>query len=328
MVENFPRVSIIIPSRNGQTTIGKCLTSLLSLDYPDFEIIVINDGSTDATAKIAAEFAAKDSRVMLLATAGVGPSAARNLGIAVASGAYFAFTDDDCIADRAWLRELLSGFGNDIAEVKKIAGVGGDQLSPADESSFGRTLTGFLKVVGFVADYVKTDSDDDAVRYTQHNPTCNVMYRRDVVKGTTGFKEGLWPGEDVEFDRRLTLSGYRHRYNPRAIVYHYRPADIKKFWRMMFSYGRVQAYLVRQNGFFRKIHYEPVALACYLLVAVINPGSAVLAGFLLTPPALAFLYFVYKTGTIAKAANYEFFLVLTVAAWNAGFVRGIIGKTK
>lgn len=326
MVERLPRVSIIIPTRNGSKTIGRCLSSITTLDYPDVEVLVINDGSTDDTSLIVEEYAKKIRSMRIMTTSGIGPSAARNMGIANTAGEFLAFTDDDCIVDRGWLRALLHGFENDVDG--RIAGVGGDQLSPDDECAFGATVNGFLKTIGFVADYVKSDGYSD-IRGTGHNPTCNAMYRRGIMVQCGGFREGLWPGEDVEFDRRLALAGYSLRYNPKAVVYHYRPESMGKFFRMMYRYGNVQAFLVRQYGFFRRIQYEPLALAVYLAVLVMSlMRPAWFVALLCAPLLLLFIFFIAKTRDIARACRFVPLFVVTIFGWNMGFAAGIGGKGK
>ena len=90
-----PSVSVVVASYNGGRTLPACLNSLIHLNYPNYEIILVNDGSTDDTAKIAAQF----PTVRAIHQANLGLSAARNTGIAAATGDIVAFTDSDCRAD-------------------------------------------------------------------------------------------------------------------------------------------------------------------------------------------------------------------------------------
>ena len=101
-----PLVSIIIPVKNEERTIEKCLHSLQALNYPNYEIIVVNDGSTDSTGELLKKFPA----VKVITTEGIGPAAARNLAIESSAGEYLAFTDGDCIIHPEWLNELLAHF--------------------------------------------------------------------------------------------------------------------------------------------------------------------------------------------------------------------------
>src|SRR4029079_12716421 len=117
-----PRISVVVCSYNGEATLWRCLDALAQLDYPDYEVIVVDDGSTDRTAEIAAEF-----DVRLIRTDNEGLSAARNTGIEAATGEIVAFTDDDAWPDRDWLRYLAHGFacGDHV-------GIGGPNLVPDD----------------------------------------------------------------------------------------------------------------------------------------------------------------------------------------------------
>lgn len=310
-----PLVSIIIAVRNGQKTLDKCLDSISYLEAPDYEVIVVDDGSTDATPAILDKY----KNVDVLRTEGVGPSVARNLAIKIAKGEYIAFTDADCIVDKHWITELWKGFTND-----KIVAVGGDQRSPSDDSNFGKNVNEFMKCIGFVADYVK---QSNKIIRTNHNPTCNVMYRRKVFDELHyGFLAGLWPGEDVELDHRLVMKKYRLMYNPKAIVYHYRVDNWKKYYWMMFNYGKVQAFLLKKYGLFRKIHYLPFMLilliGSWLVYCSISSQDAVLV--LLLGILIFMLYFLLKTKNIRKTMMFLRLFYNTVFSWNVGFWYGFL----
>src|SRR5262249_30750927 len=100
-----PRISIVVCTRNGGQTIARGLEEISRLDYPDYEVIVVDDGSTDRTAELAARF-----DVRLIRTENRGLSCARNTGIEAATGDIVAFTDDDAWPDPDWLRYLANAF--------------------------------------------------------------------------------------------------------------------------------------------------------------------------------------------------------------------------
>ena len=102
-----PLVSIIVCSYNGAKTLAACLESLGKLNYPSYEIILVDDGSTDNTAQIAAEF----PNVRYIHQENHGLSHARNTGAAAAKGEVFAYTDSDCMADPDWLYYLFGTIG-------------------------------------------------------------------------------------------------------------------------------------------------------------------------------------------------------------------------
>lgn len=113
----MPLISVIIPAYNAAPYLGECLESVIAQTFCDIEIIVVDDGSTDATAEIARNFAAADSRIRLLSKPNGGLSDARNFGIACARGEYITFVDsDDCLFPDS-LAILLKGMesGNSVA---------------------------------------------------------------------------------------------------------------------------------------------------------------------------------------------------------------------
>ncbi len=301
-----PFVSIIIPARNAQTTIKKCIDSVLQQSYKNYELIVINDGSTDKTAQILADY----PQANLLATSGIGPSKARNMAIEQAKGEFAAFTDADCVVDSVWIVELLKGFTNE-----KVVSVGGTQKSPVDETEFGKKVQGFLRVFGFISDYMKSGSK---LKPTNHNPSCNVMYRKSILVESGGFLAGLWPGEDVELDYRIKRKGRLLMFNPQAVVYHYRPSNLKEFSRMMFNYGQAQGRLVRKYGFFRTIHFVPVFILFSSLLFLWNVISGLSVFILIT--AVIFVRLLVKTNNPFLMLR---LLFETIFAWNLGFLSGL-----
>jgi len=314
-------ISVVIAVRNGERTLAKCLESVASQIYRPVEIVIVNDGSSDATGKICAEFAARQGNVIVITTEGVGPSQARNLAIAKARGIYVAFTDGDCICLPNWLTKLAEC----IISGPNVAGAGGDQQSPDDDSVYGKFINSFMKTIGFIAGYVK-GSDANKIVPTQHNPTCNVMYRKAVFDEVGMFLPNLWPGEDVDLDYRISRAGYQLRYTPEAVVLHYRPGNMGAFARMMYRYGHAQARLVKMHGLFRLIHFVPVAIYLMLiaLVFMITRGLLVLAiSLTLASCIFVIMYFVARTRNINVSMRYAFHFYITMLFWNTGFIAGM-----
>jgi GT2 family glycosyltransferase len=226
-----------------------------------------------------------------------------------------AFTDGDCLVDKSWLEELEKGFSSPV-----IAGVGGDQKSPEDDTVVGKTIQRFLKTIGFVTGYIKTDQ---ATKETEHNPSCNAMYRKRVLKDVGGFDEALWPGEDVELDLKITTQGHTLIYNPQAVVYHYRPKTYADFGRMMLRYGACQWYLVMKYGFFRRIQYVPlltlIGLGFAIAALVWQPG---IWPMVLLPWPLLFCWFYLKTRSSKTTLQFVYLMVITLVNWHWGFFTG------
>ena len=104
---NNPLISVIIPVYNAEPFLPACLDSVLSQDYSSFEILVIDDGSTDNSAAIIDRYAAREPRIVALHQSNAGVSAARNRGLAEARGEYSAFVDADDRVTSSYLSHLL-----------------------------------------------------------------------------------------------------------------------------------------------------------------------------------------------------------------------------
>jgi cellulose synthase/poly-beta-1,6-N-acetylglucosamine synthase-like glycosyltransferase len=304
-------ISVVIPVRNSRKTVGKCMDSLARLSHPSYEVIVVDDGSTDGTPEICGAYA----WVRLIRLDKGGPSRARNAGVEAARGDLIAFTDGDCIVDTQWLNELEKGFTG-----PEVAGVGGDQTSPDDETARGKTIQAFFKTIGFMTDYIKTER---TLGETNHNPSCNVAYRKSVLREVGGFDETLWPGEDLDLDERIRRRGYKLVYNPAAVVGHYRPQTYREFARMMWRYGACQWELINRYGVFRKIYRALfgllIALVVLLTLIVWDYRTWPLV---LVPLSLLLLWFWLKTRHLLNSIRFSFLTLLTLATWTAGFLTG------
>jgi GT2 family glycosyltransferase len=245
------------------------------------------------------------------------------LALASALGEFVAFTDDDCLVAPGWIRGLMAGM---VSE--EVAGCGGAQRPPAGETSFGRRVQAFLEAFGFVGNYVC--QANRGILEVPHNPSCNVLYRRQVLVDLGGFHPGLWPGEDLDLDHRLRRSGYRLTFNPQAVVAHYRPESMRALCRMMYRYGRAQAQLVALHGPFRPLHIAPftvLALALATLVLlflrpVLASACIGLALLLLLPVSLI------RAGSVVRGVSSFALLFVCVPAWHAGFFLGFRGTSR
>ena len=313
-------VSIIIPVRNGESTIEKCISSLKTLHYPEerLEIIVIDDGSQDNTLTILKRI----KGIKILQASGIGPSGARNIGIKEAKGTFVAFTDADCIVDKEWINELLKCFTSE-----DIAGVGGNQLSPEDALPLERKVHLFLKAMGFLGGYTKCIK---GITEVNHNPTCNSMYRKSIFSTAGYFDERLWPGEDIDMDYRIRKAGFKIIYNPDAIVYHYRPKSFIEFARMMYRYGKTSGgYLTGKIGFYRVLSYEPIFLSVYLFLTILLFFINIWWGvFSVVAAFFAVLLLLAVRGGIKYLTINLILFLITIKFWNIGFIKGILEYRK
>lgn len=110
-------ISVIVPVYNASCYLGRCLDSLLGQTYHDLEIIVVDDGSTDNSCKIAKEYAMRDNRVVVVHQSNQGVSAARNKGLEVALGNYVGFVDSDDVVDERMYETLYELLVDNECEV-------------------------------------------------------------------------------------------------------------------------------------------------------------------------------------------------------------------
>lgn len=305
----YSKIAVIIPSRYKPLHLEKCIKSFLNLDYPNFEVIIADDGLDSEPKNILRKY---EDRIKNLNSYSKGPSFARNLAVKNTDAEFIAFTDSDCIVDKNWLKELLKG----LKEYPDVLSCGGIQKLPQDAAKFEEKVFLFMKKVGFISGYMQRIKSDE-IRQVNHNPSCNVMYKRDVFLKEGGFLEGLWPGEDVEFDFRLKKKGYKLVFNPRALVYHYRPKNLKAFLKMMHRYGWAQGFLVRRYGIFRKIQALPFLGTSVVVLFFITLFSK----FFIFPPVF------FGTGLLFLLLYFNFDLSLFILAllgvvyWNIGFFK-------
>jgi GT2 family glycosyltransferase len=220
----WPRISVVVCSFNGSSTIRDTLNGLQSIDYPDYEVIVVNDGSTDSTAEIASHYP-----VRLISTANQGLSEARNTGVNASTGQIVAFIDDDAYPDTHWLRFLALSLSDG-----RYVGVGGPNLPPPDD--------------GWKAEAVANAPGPNPVLLSdtiaEHIPGCNMAFRKDALKAIGGFDPRFRiAGDDVDLCWRIREQIGVIGYSPAAVVWHHRRKSIYKYWKQQVGYGKAEALL-------------------------------------------------------------------------------------
>jgi GT2 family glycosyltransferase len=220
-----PRVSVVVCTYNGGRTLEQCLRSLEALDYPDYEVIVVDDGSTDDTRAIVSRFPA----VTAIHQENQGLSVARNVGLQVATGSIVAYTDSDCFADRDWLTHLV-----DQLERSGATAVGGPNLTPED----GATAACVAAAPGQPTHVLESD------QVAEHIPGCNMAYRREVLVAINGFDpQYRKAGDDVDVCWRLQQAGHWITFAPGAMVWHHRRQTPRAYLRQQAGYGEAEALL-------------------------------------------------------------------------------------
>jgi glycosyltransferase involved in cell wall biosynthesis len=222
----LPKVSIVVCSYNGARTLHDCMTSLQDLHYPEYEIILVDDGSKDDTQEIMQQF----PRVQNIRQKNRGLSVARNVGIAAGTGEVIAFTDSDCMVDRDWLYFLVQTLLS-----SNFAAVGGPNISPPATDWIQATVG---VAPGSPSHVLLTDT------IAEHVPGCNMAYHKWALEMIGGFDpEYRKAGDDVDVCWRLMQSGYQIGFSPAAVVWHYRRFEVRTYFSQQVGYGEAEAML-------------------------------------------------------------------------------------
>lgn len=222
---NKPQISVIVPVHNGEAYLESCIESILAQDCEALEILVINDGSTDATAKICERLRENYASLRMIDLPDLGVSAARNSGLEQAQGDYIMFVDADDRLRPGVLRglyEILSGTDADMAGCGFAAWESEEEWKHLRQEEMPRDLAGEQAVTIY-----------DNKRYLEEgilggNTRCwSKLYRRSLI-GQVRFREGVSIGEDMLFLVELlphmrraaetAYPGYGYYQNPRGAM--------------------------------------------------------------------------------------------------------------
>jgi MoaA/NifB/PqqE/SkfB family radical SAM enzyme len=221
-------LSIIVPTYNRKDILRKCLLSLDNQSYlkGKYEVIVIDDGSSDGTAEMINTLMQTYKDLRYIQQHHNGPASARNLGTKKANGKIVGFTDDDCILDKDWIRLMVESHKRN----PEIITVGGKTCVPYKKANI--MASQFLSTGAI---QTNLNGKKEAIFF----PTCNVTFKRqifDKYKFNENFP--LPGGEDLEFFWRLFKHGHRFIWNKNIKVTHYRNGALSSFIRQAYIYGR------------------------------------------------------------------------------------------
>jgi MoaA/NifB/PqqE/SkfB family radical SAM enzyme/glycosyltransferase involved in cell wall biosynthesis len=253
-------ISVIIPSYNRKDKLKACLDSLSAQAYPagSFEVIVIDDGSTDGTREMLEALTRANAGVRFAAQQHKGPAAARNLGARLARSGVIGFTDDDCIVDRAWISKMVEAHRQD----PRCAAVGGStEVDPGNMQA---------QVSQFLSDGAIQTRINGSVE-TIFFPTCNVSIKKEFFG--KGFNEHfpLPAGEDLDFFWTLFKAGGAFAYRKDIKVFHNCHTDPVSFFKQAFMYGRgnyLVQYIHRDHPLLKEI--KPGGFFVFLCSLAVN----------------------------------------------------------
>lgn len=227
--QSWPSVTVVVCAYNEERRIGGCLDSLARVDYPDLQVVVCDDGSTDRTLALA-----RRSRFEVLALPHGGLSAARNAGLAGARGDIVAYLDADAACHPEWPYHLALAFRD-----ARVVVAGGPNLPFAETGLVERA------VALSPGNPVEVLTGDDRA---EHVPGCNLAVRRAALEGIGGFETAYTAaGDDVDVCWRLLDLGGEIAFSPAAQVHHHRRDTVRGYLRQQRGYGRAERMLMGQH---------------------------------------------------------------------------------
>ncbi len=262
-----PLVSIVIPTCSRSAKLERCLEALAAQTHDAFEVIVVDDASTDDTPALLDRFASDHSGFALRSfrnDPGRGANPSRNRGIAASDASFVAFLDDDCYAEPDWLEKLMTGFVSDA-----VAAVTGYVVNSPPKNVFELTLKGTHRVHGGVH-ATRLVAGNLCVRRSlllEHGfDEDRAGAQTDTSVSGRGDEEGLFLA--------LKAHGHELRVAHDAVVEHDHPHSGRSFFRQAFRGGRSTARLGYKYYLRPRVELIPLLLAWLLLpVCVLTPWA-------------------------------------------------------
>jgi GT2 family glycosyltransferase len=272
--------SVIIPTHSRPEKLRLCLASLCELDFPkeNFEVIVVDDGSPESLGALVQTFSGP-LQLTLIRQENCGPAGARNRGARDAKGRFLVFTDDDCKADRRWLRELASKLHS---ENQVLTGCVVNALS---ENPFSAASQELVHILHF---HFKVSGRKSFLTSN------NFAISKAAFKKLNGFDGEHFKtaaAEDRDFAERSVESGYELVYVPEAIVLHAHDLGLGSFLRQHFNYGRGAYWYHHQRKQRTGLSFEPDLSLTLKIVSARLPKPTLTALLTLSQLANAAGYF-------------------------------------
>ena len=315
-------LSLIIPVYNRPGELRELLCSLAVQSDPDFEVVVVEDGSSRPGDEVVGEF---DGRLKLnyLVKPNSGPGLSRNEGAAVATGDWLVFLDSDCVVPEGYVAAVKNGIVRTGCEI-----FGGPDRASADFSPMQKavsySMTSFFTTGGIRGGGERMDKF--------HPRSFNMGISRKAFQAVGGFS-GMRYGEDIDLSIRLIQSGFRSVLLKEAWVYHKRRTDLCAFFRQVFHSGEVRIVLERRHPHTLKaVHALPalftlasffltLSFVCCLMEAVAFASSAwLIASLSSIAPLLLYALLVFSDSLFRNGFGVARLSVLTsfVQLWGYG----------
>lgn len=210
-------VSIVIVNFNGGPFIGKCLNSVLASDYKNFEVIIVDNGSSDGSIEFIERVFGSDPRIKIIQNKkNLGPAVGRNMGADFARGEFICFLDNDTEVNPQWLTGLIN-----VLRSKQTIGSVQPKLMLNNSAVDG--LGDFVDILGDAFSFGNRERDLELIKPSEifSSKGAAIAVRHKVFDEVDGFDERIFHYfDDVDFGWRIRLSGYTNVLVPTSVVYH------------------------------------------------------------------------------------------------------------
>lgn len=252
------KYSLIVPVYNRPNEVDELLESLSRQTERDFEVVIVEDGSSIPCDGIIAKYRNKLASLLYFTKDNSGPSGTRNFGAEHAHGEYLIFLDSDAVLPESY----MAAVSRELDESGAVCFGGPDRahasFTPV-QKAINYAMTSFFTTGGIRGGKKKLDKF--------YPRSFNMGIRADVFKEVHGFNTALRFGEDIDFSTRVIKGGYKTRLFPSAWVWHKRRTDFRKFFKQVCNSGiaRITLYLL----------YPDTLKLVHLLPAVFTAGVAI-----------------------------------------------------
>jgi len=310
-------ITVLIPIKElNKETLKKCTSTLNNQSLKSFNIFFIagNQRVDVAVPKNVTVFSESEGT----------RAGAMNEVLNFITTTFFVTTDDDCIPDRDWLKNLVDEFNRHGCTV---AGLGGPNYG-APSDNFCARCVDVVYGSKFVTGGTRYGKEYGKLQSVDHNSGCNACYRTETIKeADVNFDNVLPTAEDVVFDYKLRAKGYKILYTPKAFVWHQRRPTIRGFFKQIFKYGKGRAMANKKYPALKsKLHYAPIGIVVGWPILFFLPITISVLG-------LAFYFGVCLYGTFntvmplhSKREKFCAAFLVPVAhfAWGLGYLRGLV----
>ncbi|MDE5607935.1 MAG: glycosyltransferase [Muribaculaceae bacterium] len=309
--------SVIVPVYNRRDEVRELLESLSCQEYKDFEVIIVEDGSTDPCCDIADRYAST-LNLKYIYKENEGRSIARNVGIEASEGRYLIFFDSDCVIPPQYFRELTKALQS--CPLDCFGGPDAAHVSFSDtQKAINFAMTSFLTTGGIRGGRIKFE------KFVPR--TFNTGFSREVYERVGGFREMF--SEDIDMSTRIKNAGFSVGLIREAFVYHKRRVDFKKFLRQVYVFGmsRITLKLLYPDSL-KIVHTLP---ALFLIGTIALIMLACLVSWWWILPLVAYFLLILVMATVSTGSLKIGLLAVPASAiqlwgYGYGFLKAFVTK--